>query len=390
MNDVRAAADWDPIGEEAVRDPMAAQAELRSRCPVAWTDQLGGFWALTRYDDIAWATRNADTFINSGSPVLGVPRPPLEVDKPVHTAYRRAMQPYFGERRMEKLQPRIRGFVKDLLRPLLDAGGGDIAPVFTYPLPARVLCALLNIPDEDWSNIKAWSEEVFQSEQARDGDGERMSAANATMGSYARHLVESRRNHPLHPADDLVSGLLAAEVGERRLSEDEVTAVVRLLLTAGHNSTTSALGISILHIAGDPEVQRRLRDDPDLIPAAVDEFLRHETPVMAMPRWATRDVEVGGRAIRAGEQVFLVWASGNRDEDRFPNADRCVIDRQPNPHLVFGRGIHKCLGQPLALLELKIAIEELLRATTWIDVAGPVNRTGWVRYGVSSLPVAFG
>ena len=141
------------------------------------------------------------------------------------------------------------------------------------------------------------------------------------------------------------------------------------MLTAGHNSTTSALGICILAVARDADVQRRLRDDPALIPSAVDEFMRLETPVMAMPRWASRDTELAGRQIAAGDQLFLVWQSGNRDREFWgETADECILDRSPNPHLVFGLGLHRCIGDVVALLELRVTLEELL-ARTQLDRA---------------------
>ena len=167
--------------------------------------------------------------------------------------------------------------------------------------------------------------------------------------------------------------------------------VLRLLLTAGHNSTTSALGICILAVARDPDVQRRLRDDPSLIPSAVDEFMRLETPVMAMPRWASRDTELRGRKIADGDQLFLVWQSGNRDPDFWggQTVDECVVDRKPNPHLVFGHGLHRCIGDVVALLELRVTLEELLERTSWIALDGEPVRTTWVRFGVSKLPLRF-
>jgi cytochrome P450 len=162
------------------------------------------------------------------------------------------------------------------------------------------------------------------------------------------------------------------------------------MLTAGHNSTTSALGICILAVARDQDIQRRLRAEPGLIPSAIDEFMRLETPVMAMPRWAARDVELRGRQVEQGDQLFLVWQSGNRDPEFWgDDVDACVLDRHPNPHLVFGRGLHRCIGDVVALLELRVTLEELLDRTEWIEPAGEPVRTGWVRYGVSSLPLSF-
>jgi cytochrome P450 len=376
--------DWDPLAPPALDDPVSAMAELREHCPVAWTERAGGFWAVTRYDDIREATRDPETFINGGGPQWGKPRPPLEVDRPLHTHFRRLLQPYFHRKRNAELEPRVRGYVAEMLQPLLGAGGGDLAPALTYPLPARVLAAFLNLPDGAWAVLKEWSEELYENEEGRGGDLEKVQAASRRFYGYAADLVAERKADPLPPDEDIVSGLLVAD----GVTEDDVVQVLRLLLTAGHNSTTSALGICSLAVARDAEVQRRLRDDPTLIPSAVDEFMRLETPVMAMPRWASCDTELGGRAIAAGDQLFLVWQSGNRDRAFWgESADECVLDRAPNPHLVFGHGLHRCIGDVVALLELRVTLEELLSRTSWIELAGEPVRTTWVRYGVSRLPL---
>ena len=379
-------SDWDPLADPALNDPLGAQADLRARCPVAWTNRSGGFWAVTKYEDIAAAVRDSETFINGGGPQWGAARPPLEVDRPVHTHFRRLLQPYFHKSRMAALEPSVRESVVELLEPLLAARGGDIAPALTYPLPARVLAAFLHLPDSAWGFLKDWSEELFENEEGRGNDPQKVQEASRRLYDYSAEIVADRKANPLDPAEDPVTGLLLAD----SVTEDDVVQVLRLLLTAGHNSTTSALGICILAVARDPEVQRRLRAEPELIPSAVDEFMRLETPVMAMPRWAARDTSLSGRTIDAGDQLFLVWQSGNRDRDFWgDDVDECVVDRRPNPHLVFGHGLHRCIGDVVALLELRVTLEELLGRTAWIELAGEPVRTTWVRCGVSKLPLSF-
>ena len=378
--------DWDPLAPPALDDPLTAQADLRERCPVAWTDRAGGFWAVTKYEDLVAAVRDSETFINGGGPQWGKPRPPLEVDRPIHTQFRRLLQPYFHRSRMAALEPKVRGFVVELLDPLLAAGRGDVAPALTYPLPARVLAAFLHLPESAWPFLKAWSEELFENEEGRGNNPAKVQEASQRLYDYSAEVVADRKANPLDPAEDPVSGLLGAE----GVTEDDVVQVLRLLLTAGHNSTTSALGSCILAVARDPDVQRRLRADPSLIPSAVDEFMRLETPVMAMPRWASRDTELRGRKIARGDQLFLVWQSGNRDPDFWgQTVDECVVDRKPNPHLVFGHGLHRCIGDVVALLELRVTLEELLAHTGWIELDGEPVRTTWVRFGVSKLPMRF-
>jgi cytochrome P450 len=359
---------------------------MRESCPVAWTERSGGFWSLFRYADIVEATKDPGRFAQ-GRPQRGTARPPLEVNPPVHAAYRELLNPYFSRKVVRAAEPRVRRVVDDLLNPLVAAGGGDIASSFTYPLPTRVLCQFLNLPDEAWQLLDELSNQIYLNEEGRGGRPELVQEAENRLEEYGHRLVTGRRAAPLDRSTDLVSGMIAAELNGRSLTDEEIVQVLRLVFTAGHNSTTSSLGICLLHIARSGEIQRRLRDEPGLIAGAVSEFLRHETPVMAMPRTLTQDLALDGSQLRRGDQVYLVWASANRDPDVFPDPDQCLIDRRPNPHLVFGRGIHACIGRGLAELELRVAIEELLARTSWISLTGPVERTSWVRFGVSALPM---
>jgi cytochrome P450 len=382
------ADDWDP----SAADPLIEQARMRRECPVAWTNRLGtGAWAITRYDDVAAAARDTSTFSSRNKPRLGpVPSPPIEVDRPEHTVYRRLLAPYFDHRRIAAMETAVRALCGQMLQPVLEAGVAapvDVAERFTYPFPARVLCELLRIPPSDYTQLKRWSDEVFNTDVLRGNDPARKEAANERLRDYGRRLIQERRAMQLDPAEDLVTGLVCTEIDGLPLDPERVVALVRLLLSAGHNSTTSSLGIIFLHLARDPQAQRMLRQRPELVSVAVAEFLRHESPVMATPRTVARDAEFRGQRLRAGQQVFLVWSSANRDSDHYAEPERCRFDRDPGDTMVFGRGIHQCLGRPLALLELQVATEELLARTGWIELAGEVERTSWERYGVSRLPV---
>jgi cytochrome P450 len=381
--------DWDPTGPDASADPMAVQARLRNECPVAWTNRIGdGFWALTRWDDVALAARDTATFSNAGNPRFGErPSPPIEVDRPEHTIWRRLIAPYFSRDSIAALEPTARRNVVVLLEPLIAAGRADVAEQFTYPLPALVLCALLRLPTEDAAKIKTWSEQLFQAMEERDNDPVSLAAAESALQAYGHNLIARRREMGLDPDEDLVTGLITKKVEDRRLTTEEVVGMIRLLLSAGHNSTTSSLGISILRVASDAQLQQRLRSNPDAIPRAIDEFLRHESPVMATKRIAAQDVEIQGRSIRTGEEVFLVWGSANRDERHYDRPEECQIDRESSDHVAFGRGIHRCVGMGLALMEIRVALEELLNRTSWIELDGDVVRTNWERFGVSSLPL---
>lgn len=387
------AADWDPYAPKAIADPAGSWRELREALPVAWCERSvlspGGFWTVSRYDDVVSLAVAADLFNNSGGEAgrgkKG--RPPLEVDRPEHTFFRRVLHPYFAKERVGPLEGRIRGFVGEMLEPVIAAGGADLAGQLTYPLPARTLCAWLGLPDSESVYLKRISEDLFNAQEGRGNDPETVRRCALELDEYSRRLVEERIERPGDPELDPITGIIGKSDGERTVSADDAVQLVRLLLVAGHNSTTSALGNCVLRIAADGELQTRLRSGPDLIPVAVDELLRLETPVQAVPRWAIEDANVAGQPICAGDKLMLLLASANRDPEQFVEPDACSLDRRPNRHLAFGYGIHRCIGADLARLELRVACEELLARTNWVSLAGTPTRTTFVRQGVSHLPV---
>ncbi|WP_370184806.1 cytochrome P450 [Rhodococcus wratislaviensis] len=285
------------------------------------------------------------------------------------------------------MEPWITDLADEMISSMVIAEQVDAAQVLTYPFPARVLCHLLKLPDTDWAKIKQWSEEVFRYMEERENDPVRHAEANRKLHDYGAQMIKSRLPMGLDPSEDIVTGLLSHKVDGQPLTSEAVFGIVRLLLSAGHNSTTSSMGISLLRIAEDQQLQDRLRANPDLIATAIPEFLRHESPVMATPRHITRDIEFAGKSMKAGELAMLVWSSANRDSDHFDEPEQCKIGRSTTDAVTFGHGIHKCLGMPLALMEIRIVLQKLLASTTSITLAGPVERTTWERYGVSRLPL---
>jgi cytochrome P450 len=378
--------DWDPFAP----DFMAVHAELRARCPVAHTARLGGFWGITRYADIVAAARDTSTFISSKGmtlPQLGniVQQVPIELDPPLHSVYRRILQPYFLPDYLARLESDIRSLTNELLEPLISSSTGDVVEHLSFPLPARVLCLWLNLPASTWLRLKGFAEETIRTRTTGDMEGNRV--VESAINAFIRELFAERRATPRDPATDLLSGLLAARVDGRPLEDLMLVGAVRTLLTAGHSSTTNGLGNSILYLAEHPHEQARLRANPGLLPTAIEELLRYEAPIQAIGRTVSREVEFAGQAMDEGERVGLLWVSGNRDETAFPAADQCVLDRTPNRHLAFGYGIHKCIGAELARMELRVALEELLGRTREFSVGGPVRRVGWPAVGVARLPL---
>jgi cytochrome P450 len=385
------ASDWHPAAAATLADPVGAQADLRARCPVAWSDDWGGFWALTRYDDIVAAAMDPDVFSSAGN--VGIPRstsdgaaarPPLETDRPEHTFWRRALAPYFKATIMAGHEPRFRAIVAGMVDHLIALGEADAFAELTYPLPVNVLCAVLDLPPADWPQIKDWTEAIIAAAVAQDAGG--LQAANTAMNDYIRGVLAERRAQPRDPEQDVITGLCRAEDDGAPVADERIVATVRLLLAAGHNTTTHAMGSAIVHLARNPDDQRRLREQPELIPAAVEEVVRMWTPIQALGRFVRRDVEIGGRTLRAGDRVALVWSSGNRDAARFERPDECVIDRGAR-HIGFGQGIHLCLGAPMARLELRLLLEELLARTSSIALAGDVVEGRWPSIGPRRVPV---
>jgi cytochrome P450 len=273
---------------------------------------------------------------------------------------------------------------------MLAAGHGDIARDLTFPLPARVLLDFLNMPQEDWPRIKSWiAARQFARRHPDDAlANQRSAAATEALLDYIDAQIELRRARSPDPEHDLVSGLVEAE-RDGVLTAEQVRGCCSLLLGAGHETTTSGLGNSILYLAKHLDAQEHLRAGRELLATAIQEFLRHDSPVQALARHVAVDTDVGGRHMKAGDPVAMVWSSGNRDEEVFANADQCVLDRKPNRHIAFGYGIHRCIGADLATLEMKVVLEELLARTRRFEVNGPIVRNSWPTRGVDSLPLAF-
>jgi cytochrome P450 len=381
-------ADWDPGEHDSVRQRMDQLQVMRSQCPVAYTSRGEGYWTVLRHADVLKAALDPETFGNGGSPRHGVRLPPLEVDPPEHREFRSLLNPFFMPKRVQALEPRVREIADRLLEPLITAGGGDLAKGFSYPLPVLTVCALLDLQETSWPEVKRLSEESLSVESHDIAERERARSAHQQLMQYSRDLVKHRRAHPREPVSDIVSGILAAQVGGRPLDDETAAAIVRLLISAGHNSTTSGMGNALLHLAQNPVDQQRLRQNPQEIPIAIEELLRYETPVQSMPRYMRKNTVLEGRDLSAGERVDLMFGSANRDEQVFVNADQCILNRKPNRHVAFGYGIHSCLGAPIARMEMRVALEQLLTKTRSFSLSGPVTRPAYHRLGVETLPVA--
>jgi cytochrome P450 len=386
--------DFDPLLPETFDSAQAVYRDLRGCCPVAHSEAWGGFWALMKHADVAAAAADSATFITSKQNVVPAVaftgrRPPLHLDPPEHTPYRRALSPLLTERKVAPLEPVIREICISLLDAMAAKGGGDICEEFSARMPIRVFANWMNLPQEQIDSLAEVGRRYNIAVQSND-----MVATKETsllLYEMARKLVADRKASPLDPADDATSALLATRVDGEPLPDEMIVGTIRQVLVVGIIAPTVMIGSIAVHLSRDQDLQAKLRAEPELIPAAVDEFLRLYTPYRGFARTATRDIELHGRVIPAGEPIALVYASANRDEDVFEDAESFRLDR-PNmkDSLHFGRGTHMCVGAALARLELVVALEEMMARLPQFDLAGEVVPTRFPEIGALSVPLRFG
>ncbi|MFI7447583.1 cytochrome P450 [Nonomuraea sp. NPDC049714] len=292
------------------------------------------------------------------------------LDPPDHTRLRRLISATFTAHRIEALRPRIEQLTAGMLDAIAAHETVDLIETFAYPLPLQVICELLGVPAEDRVEFRDWSA-IVAAGPARQHE---MPQALERVLKRTRTLLADRA---AHPGDDLLSGLLAAREEGDRLSEDELTSMVFMLLIAGHETTVNLIGNGVFVLLEDRGRWIRLRDEPELLPTAIEEFIRYESPIAtATQRRTTEALELGGQSIPAGSRVMISLAGANRDEAHFQDAGEPRLDRAPNPHLGFGHGIHYCLGAPLARLQAQVVFSALLTRFPHLELAVPADEVG--------------
>ncbi len=384
-----------------VHDPYTFYRRMREEAPVREVVMPRGLkvWLVTRYAEAREALTNPalhkdlrpvqylferhQTRTSTGDFGADLTAHMLNSDPPNHTRLRKLVAKAFTTRRVELLRPRVEEITEDLLAGL--SGDVDLIDDFAFPLPVTVICELLGVPHDDRDDFREWSSALVAAASA-----ESVGAAAAAMSGYLRALIDAKR---AAPADDMLTALIHAQEDGDELTEIELVSMAFLLLVAGHETTVNLIGNAVLALLRNPGQLAALRADPGLLPGAVEEFLRYESPVNhATLRYTAEPVEIGGTTIPAGEFVTVSLASANHDDARFgPAADTLDVTRSAAGHMAFGHGVHFCLGAPLARLEGQIAIGGLVSHFPGMSLAiEPADlrwRNSTLLRGLEHLPV---
>jgi cytochrome P450 len=355
---------------------------------VARSNRHGGFWVVSRYDDVYRAAQDWATFSSAQGMTLprvsleAMPFIPIDTDPPNQTMYRHLLQPYFSPPSVARLEATVREFVAGRVKRIVEQGTGDLVKDLAEPVPMLVIFELLEVPEADRPQLARAAHMM-----AHPGDDQDVALEGGTeVLVYMAEFIQARKTDP---GEGLVGRLLTAEFEGRRLTDDEILSFLFLLPGAGYDTTASGLGDMFLYFARHPDRWAELVANPDVIPAAVEELLRHQSPVVAAARTVMRDCQLAGRDMHAGDKVLLVFAAANLDEDEFADPTECRFDRQANRHFAFGTGVHRCLGSHLARMEIRVVLEEMARHIESYElVAGaePTISVGHIR-GVAELPV---
>ena len=385
---------WNPL--LGLDDPYPVYRRLRDEAPVYY-EERSDLWALTRFEDVQAASKDWETYSTSlggrGNDVddtyqLFLPAGDMAgVDPPIHTRLRGALRLAFSPSALRsRFEPIVRGKVIELIDAFADAGHADFARDLARPLPGTTMFSWFGFPEEDHPQLLAWFGDMLERDAGERALPARAIAGRDHMRAYMQAVAAERLRAP---REDLMSVLVEArEAGS--ISSDELLGASMLLFVAGITTTSGLISNSLLHLDRFPDQRDLIRDDPSMIPAAIEELLRFDAPIQALARTATRDVAAHGGVIPEGARVVLVWASANRDERRWADPDRLDITRDPQRHVSFGDGIHHCLGAPLARLEARIVFEELFARIPEYAVTGPIVRVKTpTDRALESLPVQF-
>ncbi len=382
---------YDPTDPATMRDPYPFYQRFRADEPVARAAAWGGIWLISRYADVRAAALDTETYRSRDGvtlPPFGNPMPfiPIEIDPPRHPLYRKPLQRWFSKGKMAELERDIRAIVSARIDGFAGAGRADLATELAEPVPAITLARILGLPDSDWSMFQQLGQTICQA--AEKEDLETAGTAVFELMGYLNGQIADRRKNP---TDDIITQIIGMDLDGEPMSDEDVLMTTFFLVEAGHETTVGGLGTMLLNYGRRPDLRRRMIEDPSLIPGAVEEALRFDPPIQTIGRTVSEDVCLHDVTLRAGDKVVLCWGSANRDEQTFDRPDEMIIDRPRNNHLAFGNGIHKCLGAPLARMEMTVVLQEVLRRIPdyRIENEDDVEVGGFLARGVKRLPVTW-
>lgn len=377
MNDAKS-CDWNPRSDAVQRDPLGAYDRMRETCAIAYSDPLG--WSLFRYDDVLHVLRNPAVFSNEVSRHISVPN---GMDPPRHTIYRRLIEPYFSQTHMAAFEPICRAVADELLDSVRSDRTVECMNRVATHFAVRAQCAFLDWPRSLHEVLRTW---MLENQAAVFAENrEKLARLAREFSSAIRSIVHGRSD----TANDITARLMREQVHGRPLEEDELVSILRNW-TAGEVGTLSAaVGILLRYLAEHPGLQQRLRDEPHRLPYAIDEILRIEGPLISNRRVNIQPVEFHGRRIAKGQRITIIWPAANRDARVFDEPISFRWDRDQSKNLLYGAGIHVCPGAPLARLELRVLLEQLLSATDRLDLtADPPRPANYPVGGYACIPLS--
>jgi cytochrome P450 len=384
--------DWDHLDPRWVEAPFPIWDEIRSSpCPIAHTQRFLGAYLPTRYSDIRDIAYDPEHFSSrqvivrdNPPPVSGGGAPPITSDPPRHRGARMVLLPPFTPEAVDKLIPKTRAICNALIDAFIGEKTCDVALRYAQHIPVRVIAHMLAIPEDDGERFRTWIHEIIELGTT---DERVLERALAELTDYFVAHVRARR---ANPGDDLISYLIAAKYPDGQpFKETHVLGTLRLLLVAGIDTTWSAIGAALWHLATSPSDRRRLVAEPTLLPTAIEELLRAYAPV-TMARVVAKETTISGCTFKEGQMVMLSFPAANRDPAMFADADKVVIDRRENRHAAFGLGIHRCIGSNLARMEMRVAVEEFLRRIPEFRLAGKTEWSQGAIRGPRRLPITLG
>jgi cytochrome P450 len=383
------ATDFDHLDPRWIKNPFPIWEELRSSCPIAHTGRYMGVYFPSRYEDVRAISYDTEHFssrriVVREEPPPRIPAPPITSDPPSHAAEKHVLLPPFTPAAIKRHEPRTRQICRDLAARLAGRSGCDAAVDYAQEIPVRVIAHMLGVPEDDGDLFRKWIHEVLELGITD------MAALMRAVGEMTAYFAAELAQRRTAPTDDLISYLMNARLEGEPMADEHVINTLRLLLIAGIDTTWSAIGSCLWHLATHADDRRRLTAEPQLIPTAVEEFLRAYAPV-TMAREVIKETQINGCAFKPGEMVLLSFPAANRDPAVFPDADRVVIDRAQNRHAAFGLGIHRCIGSNLARMEINVALAEWLALVPDFHLEPGAEVTwseGTVR-GPRRLPVVF-